>query len=92
MKDSPLAKLIAAAEKAGLSVQPPSPSHVNGLQDLIIIAAALDPKVALAVAVLKLLKESGLAHRGFSTFNGAQGDAVVVRGIKPDPVETPVSK
>jgi hypothetical protein len=89
MKDSPLSKLIAAAEKAGLTVQPPQPSAAGGLQDLVIIAAALDPKVALAVAVIKLLKESGVAHRGVSTFAGVTGNAVVVRGVKPDPIEAP---
>jgi hypothetical protein len=89
MKDSPLSKLIAAAEKAGLTVQPPQPSAAGGLQDLVLIAAAADPKVALAVAVLKLLKESGIVHRGVSLFNGAGGDAVIVRGVKPEPIEAP---
>ena len=88
MKNTPISKLIAAAATANCTVQA-QPSATAGLQDLVIIAAALDPKVALAVAVIKLLKESGVAHRGVSTFANVTGNAVVVRGVKPDPIEAP---
>ena len=90
-----LLKLIDAAQKAGL-IATQSPASRSGFVDLVIAAAAAaDPKIAVAVAVVEALKKLGVTPAIVERFPTAAGDAVIIRNIpeaapiKPAATPTP---